>query len=148
MLQDRYGNNVSTSSQAARDAYVDAVDRLLASDAGVEDAFQRAIDEDPQFGLAYIGLARNYQMRGEAQRVPECVERALAVKDNVSDQETRHIAAMSLLLQGKIRDAVPAIRSHLKDYPRDAVVAQTCMGVFGLIGFSGQPGREAEQLAF
>ena len=45
-------------------------------------------------------------------------------------------------------DAYTAIRAHVEAHPRDAVVAQTCTSVFGLIGFSGQPGREAEMLAF
>jgi len=31
---------------------------------------------------------------------------------------------------------------------RDALLAQTCTSVFGLIGFSGKPGREAEMLAY
>ena len=36
----------------------------------------------------------------------------------------------------------------LGEHPRDVMIAQTCMGVFGMIGFSGRRGREAEQLAF
>ena len=44
--------------------------------------------------------------------------------------------------------AYAAIRAHADTWPRDALVAQTCSSVFGLIGFSGQPGREAETLAF
>jgi hypothetical protein len=44
--------------------------------------------------------------------------------------------------------AYAALRRHLEDYPTDALAVQTCVGVFGLIGFSGKRGREAEQLAF
>ncbi|MEM7216043.1 MAG: tetratricopeptide repeat protein [Pseudomonadota bacterium] len=148
MYEDRYGNPVSTSSQAARDHYVDAVDGLLAAFEGVEEAFQRAIDEDPDFILAHIGLSRQHQMRGATALSRKSVETALEISRHVSNHEKSHINAMSLLLQGKIPAAIKAIRSHITEYPRDAVVAQTCMGVFGLIGFSGQPGREAEQLAF
>jgi tetratricopeptide (TPR) repeat protein len=34
------------------------------------------------------------------------------------------------------------------EHPRDALIAQTCTNIYGLIGFSGQPGREAELLAY
>ena len=34
------------------------------------------------------------------------------------------------------------------DWPRDALVAQVCTNIFGLIGFSGEPGREAALLAY
>ena len=40
-----------------------------------------------------------------------------------------------------------AVKEHLAQYPRDAMVLAPCTGVFGLIGFSGRPGREAELLA-
>ena len=36
-MEDRYGLELSTSSAAARDAYVEAIDRMLAADGQVED---------------------------------------------------------------------------------------------------------------
>jgi len=41
-----------------------------------------------------------------------------------------------------------AVKEHLATYPRDAMMLAPCTGVFGLIGFSGRAGREAELLAF
>jgi hypothetical protein len=55
---------------------------------------------------------------------------------------------MDLLTSGKVPTAYKAMRAHLIDYPRDAMLAHISTGVFGLIGFSGQPGREAELLAY
>src|SRR5581483_11103640 len=40
-----------------------------------------------------------------------------------------------------------AIKEHIATYPRDAFALAPCAGVFGLIGFSGRPDREAELLA-
>ncbi len=148
MLEDRYGNPLSTTSQEARDAYVDAVDRFLAAEPGVEEAFQRAIDADEGLALAHIGLAREYQMRAQKTSIKESLARARAAATSLTDREAAHVNALGLLLEGKVPAAYAAIRAHLADYPRDAMISQTCMGVFGLIGFSGQPGREAEQLAF
>ena len=58
MLRDRYDNVLSTQSQAARDHYVDGLDRFLVARAGVEAAFEAAIDADDGFALAHLVLAR------------------------------------------------------------------------------------------
>lgn len=147
MLQDRYGNDLSTQSDAARDAYVDGVDRFLAMQSGVDDAYDRAIAADPGFALAHIAKARQAQMKGDRDTLVSHLGEARSAS-NVTAQEAAHINALGLLLEGKGAEAYTAIRAHLADHPRDAMIAQTCIGVFGLIGFSGQPGREAEQLAF
>ncbi len=148
MLEDRYGNILSTTSQPARDAYVDAVDRFLAADGGIEEGFQKSIDADENFALAHLGLARIHQMFARKSLIEEPLARARAGVEHLTRRERGQINAIGLLLDGTGPDAYKAIRSHLVDFPRDAMVAQTCMGVLGLIGFSGQPGREAEQLAF
>ncbi len=147
MLQDRYGNTLSTSSAVARDAYVDGVDRFLAMQSGVDDALDRAIAEDPTFALARMAKARQCQMKGDKAGIAEHLGVARSAP-SVSHQEAAHINALGLLLEGKGPEAYKAIRAHVADHPRDVMIAQTCIGVFGLIGFSGQPGREAEQLAF
>lgn len=147
MLEDQYGNALSTSSMVARDAYVAGVDLFLSAQSGVDDAFDRAIAEDPNFALAHTAKARQAQMRGERDVVVAHVAKARASTD-VTSKEASHVNALALLMEGKGPEAYKAIREHLSDHPRDVMIAQTCIGVFGLIGFSGQPGREAEQLAF
>jgi hypothetical protein len=58
MLEDRYGNALSTALPAARDAYVDGVDRFLSAAPGAVDASEAAVAADPAFALAHVGLAR------------------------------------------------------------------------------------------
>ncbi len=148
MLTDRYGNDVSTPSQEACDAYIHAVDLFLAAQAGVAEAFQAAIEADEGLALAYLGLAREYQSRGMRSHIPAPLGKARICVVGGTDREISQVHALGLLLEGKTVEARAAILEHLALYPRDAMVAQACMGVFGLIGFSGLPGREADQLAF
>lgn len=147
MLEDRYGNALSCASAAARDAYVDAVDHMLAGEDGVEAAFDRALAAEPGFALAHIGIARHRQIRGDAKGTAAPLAAARAAR-GLTVREAAQIELLGMLMEGRGAAAYPLIRAHLADHPRDALVAQTCVGVFGLIGFSGQPGREAEQLAF
>lgn len=58
MLQDRYGNDLTTDSADARDAYVEGMDRFLAAAPDVEAAFQQALAADPDFALAHVAVAR------------------------------------------------------------------------------------------
>lgn len=148
VFQDRYDNSLSTSSALARDAYIDAVDRFLSAEEGALEGFQKAIEADPDFALAYAGLARCHQILGNVQEARTIVQHAEACGQPETTREQSHLNALGLLVRGKVPAAYAAIRAHCAEYPRDAMVAQTCTGVFGLIGFSGQPGREAEQLAF
>lgn len=148
MLADRYGNPLSTTSAAARDAYQDGLDRYLGAEAGVEEAFTAALAEDGDLALAHLAIARNRQVQGRGREAREPLAAARALTDRVSDQERAQIAIIGMLLDGQPAEAFAATLAHLADHPRDVVVAQPCVGVFGLIGFSGRPGREAEMLAF
>ncbi|GJL81197.1 MAG: tetratricopeptide repeat protein 38 family protein [marine bacterium B5-7] len=148
MLEDRYGNKLSTMNQAARDAYVNAVDRLFAAADGVEEAFRSSIKADPDFALAYLGLARHYQMRGMGSLIAEPLAMARSAAAQSTTRESALIDAFGFLLEGKGNEAYRMLRTHLETWPRDAFAAQPCVGIFGLIGLSGRAGREAEQLAF
>ena len=148
MLFDAYENSISTLSNEARDAYDLGVHRFLGAEPGVETAFQSAIDADEGFALAHIGLAREMQLRGQPSRLGASLNRALELASNISDREQSHLHISALLLEGESSAARTAVYEHVKNWPKDVLIAQMCTSVFGLIGFSGLPGREAEQLAF
>jgi hypothetical protein len=147
MLEDRYGNALTTGSPAARDAYVAGVDRLLSGDAGIVAAFEDAVAADEGFALGHIALARTLQVQGRGSEVKAPLERGLALTAGTTSREQSHIAIFQQILTGRGGAAIPAILEHLKAWPRDAMVLAPITGVFGLIGFSGKAGREAEQLA-
>ena len=148
MLEDRYGFALSTASASARDAYAEGMDLFLGANTGAEQAFARAALEDPSFALAHAGRARALQLRGRGREAAEAMAEARAGANGCSAREAGHLNALGLLIDGDGPGAYAAILAHLGDWPRDAMVAQPCCGVFGLIGFSGRAGREAEQLAF
>ena len=58
MLTDRYGLLVSTTSSAARDAYVEGCEAKLTMYPGAIEAFDRAIAADPSFALYLISAQR------------------------------------------------------------------------------------------
>lgn len=148
MLKDHYDNALTTGSAAARDAYVDGLQRHLAGQAGAVAGFERAVAEDPGFALGWSGLARVVQVAGDMTRARQATARARALAAGLTTREAGHVNALGLLIETPGPAAYAAVRAHVDAFPRDALVAQTCSSVFGLIGFSGQPGREAEMLAY
>ncbi|MEM7236798.1 MAG: tetratricopeptide repeat protein [Pseudomonadota bacterium] len=148
MLRDRYDNDISTSSAAARDQYVTAVDGFLAGAGGIVAEFQKVTELDPDFALGHSGLARARMVWGDGAGARQAMVTARSKASGLPTQEAAHIDAMGMLVEGKMPAGYRAIRAHVAEYPRDVMLAQTCTSIYGLIGFSGQPGREAELLAY
>lgn len=148
MLTDRYGLPISTASASARDAYVAGADCVLSAEAGAEAHLARAIEADPDFALAHIALARAHFVIGNVAEARPAAARARDLAGRTTARERGHIDTLAMAIEGKPVEAFAATKEHLKDYPRDALVAAPATGVFGMIGFSGRQEREDEQVAF
>lgn len=148
MMEDRYGNPLTTRSQAACDDYCEGLDLFLAAQPGGIERLQRAVATDDQFAIARADLARALQIVAQPQQAREHIAAAMALTNGLTRQEAQHLAIMAQLVGGDNTAAFALIQDHLQDYPRDVMAVQPCCGVFGLIGFSGRVGREAENLAF
>ncbi|NRB33552.1 MAG: tetratricopeptide repeat protein [Rhodobacteraceae bacterium] len=147
-MQDHYGNKVSTASNDAVTGYDRGVYLFLSGTHGAAEAFGQAIAADDGFALAHAGQARALMMGGDMAGSKAAIARADALAPGVTPREQAHIAAFVHLLSGRPADAMATVRAHVQEHPRDAMVAQLCTSVFGLIGFSGKTGREAELLAY
>src|SRR5262245_64060032 len=148
MLQDRYGFGVTTASSEARDAYVAGVDLSLSANRGAEGEFRRAIACDAGLAVAYAALARTLQIEHKPEEAKAVVARARELASILPHRERSHVNALATVVDGGSVAGRAAVKEHLATYPRDAMVLAPCTGVFGLIGFSGRAGREAELLAF
>lgn len=150
MLRDRYDNALSTVSQAARDGYDAAMDAVLAGAPDMVSRFEAVVAEDPAFALGHAGLARARLVTGDGPGAKTAIDAATTAAEagGADARERAHVEVHGLMLAGRAADALAAVRAHVVEHPRDALVVQTSTTVFGLIGFSGIAGREAEQLAF
>lgn len=145
MPADRYGLELSTASQAARDAYIEGVDLFLSANAGSEAAFGRAIAADADFALAHAALGRTQQLYAKIDAAKSSVARARELSARLPRRERANLEMLATLVDGKGPAPLAFALEHLKEFPRDVMVLAPCTGVFGLIGFSGRSGRELEQ---
>lgn len=146
MLKDRYGLGLSTTSEDALEAYGRGLDLFLAGQAGVEGAFLQAVAADPGFTAAHVALARHHQSFGRMAEARASLAAARACDRRLTPREAAQLEIFAHLIEGRPAQGHDLIRAHIRTYPRDALVAQTLLGVFSLIGFSGRAGREAEHL--
>ena len=146
--RDNYGNVISTASPVAQENYDRGVHLFLGAEYGAVEAFQAAVDADPGFALGHAALARAAMMAARMPMAKAAIAEARTLAETASRRERQHVNAIALLLGGKPQETRNAVIAHVHDYPRDALVAQMCASVFGVIGFSGQVGREAELLAY
>ena len=142
MLRDRYGLSLSTTSSAARDAYVEGCDAKLTMYPGAIEAFDRAIAAAPRFALAHATKAHALLERGNAVAARAAMAAANALVGDVSEREASHIAFIDLLVAGNTEAALSALRTHLDTWPRDVLVLATTAFTNGLIGSSGRVGQK------
>jgi tetratricopeptide (TPR) repeat protein len=147
-FKDSYENEITVASQSALDHYDQGVYQFLGAGYGAVEAFQSAIEIDNDFALGHAALARALMMAGQMPQAKEEISKAQQLGQKLDKRQRQHIECMSLVLSGQSQKARPYIKSHVTEFPRDALVAQLCASIYGLIGFSGEVGREAELLAY
>ena len=142
MLTDRYELPLSTASSVARDAYVQGCEAKLTMYPGAIEAFDRAIAADPGFALAHAARAHALLDRGDGAAARASIATANAFAAGLSAREVSHIAFFDVLTTGDTEAALAALYTHLKAWPRDAVVLGTTAFTNGLIGSSGRAGQK------
>ena len=146
-MEDRYGLSLTSTSSRAVEAYRAGVDRILLAAHGADRAFEEALAADPGFALAAIGLARAHQIFGRIPEAQAAGQRARGLTSGLTRREQQHVAAIGRLLDGDARGALAAVRAHLGEFPRDALVLSLAVGAFGLVAFSGRVDHNALLLA-
>src|ERR1700704_3738252 len=101
MLADRYDLPLSTTSVAARDAYVQGCDLALTLYPGALEAFDRAIAADPRFALAHAGKAQVLMREGNVAPARTALAAAKDVAAGVPAREASHIAFLELVFAGR-----------------------------------------------
>jgi eukaryotic-like serine/threonine-protein kinase len=96
---------------------------------------KRAIELDPNFAMAYAGLAVEYGNLGQASLAADNARKAYDLRDRVSERERYRISALYFqYATGEVEKATEAYELWAKSYPRD-MVAHTNLGVlYSLLG--------------
>jgi serine/threonine protein kinase/tetratricopeptide (TPR) repeat protein len=92
------------------------------SDAEAIPFLKRALELDPNFAIAYAGLAVNYSNLGQASLSAEYAKKAYDLRDRVSEREQYRISALYFQnVTSEVEKATEAYELWAKSYPRDMV---------------------------
>jgi len=118
---DRGVGQITTSSIEAYRYYSDGMKYNNKGDyRGSVPFFEKAVAIDPEFAMAYQGMAVAYLNLGYTTKVREYIQRALDLSERVSDRERYRILGSFYLLSEKTYDkAIEACEKLLRLYPED-----------------------------
>lgn len=126
MLQDRYGNTVSTSSNAALAHYDEALLLMRLYEGDPITALDDAITQDPGFTAAWAARAAILILQADRAYLPEA-ERSIAegLARGGTEQERAQLAACRDWASGRTIKGVEAFTAIAQQNPRDLVSLQS-----------------------
>ncbi|MFZ1917926.1 MAG: winged helix-turn-helix domain-containing protein [Terriglobales bacterium] len=79
--------------------------------------FQRAVELDPNFAMAYLQLGISYYTLGEGGRAPECFAKAFSLREHASEREKLQIdSAYYGNVTGEIYKAIQSLEEVIEIY--------------------------------
>ena len=146
-FEDLYGLPISTQSEPAARAYRQGIELMLSAWPGASEAFDLAIERDPDFALAHAARSRLHLIYAE---MPAAQEKATAARRlaarNATEREKSHVEILALTTEGQSARALENTLAHLEDWPRDALIMSLPLGAFGLFAFSGMQGHDSARV--
>ena len=116
MLTDCFGNQLTTSTGLARDNYDIGLRAFLSANYGAQEAFSQAVEADPNFALAYLGLARSFMGSGQLAEARKSIEKAKNVLELSTDREKSHFLCCELIVLGAAKKAREAVHRHVSEW--------------------------------
>jgi serine/threonine protein kinase/tetratricopeptide (TPR) repeat protein len=96
---------------------------------------KRAIELDPNFAMAYVGLAVECSNLGRASQAAENARKAYDLRDRVSERERYRISAFYFqYVTGEVERATEAYELWAKSYPRDMVPHANLGLIYSVLG--------------
>jgi eukaryotic-like serine/threonine-protein kinase len=96
---------------------------------------KRAIELDPNFAMAYVGIAVEYSNLGQASLAADNARKAYDLRERVSDREQYRISAFYFqYVTGEIEKATEAYQLWGKSYPRDIVPHGNLGSLYAALG--------------
>ena len=133
VLKDLKGRspNVLTTSVPALRAYDEALE--LSRSGKEQDAakkFEEAIEDDPNFALAYSKLALSYHSLGFDDKAEQASRRAVTLSDNLPSQEKYRIEANNAAIMNDTAKAISAYEKLTQANPDDIDAQLALAGLY------------------
>ncbi len=143
MFHDLSGDRISVANDAARLAWNDTLEAMLAHAAATPEHLARTLAADSGFALAHaakglmlLSLARP-ELTGAARECLALARRSIANR-SVTVRETGFADALGLWLSDKPRQAAQTLEALLVDHPQDVLALKLSHGIRFMLGDQGE----------
>ena len=83
--------------------------------------YKRATELDPNFAVAWLGLGLQYSNTSQPGLAADCLSKAFALSDRVSEDERARITYFYYqIVTGELEKAIEAQEAYVRSYPREA----------------------------
>jgi eukaryotic-like serine/threonine-protein kinase len=141
----------TTSSLEALEAYSHGERAFREKGPDALPHYQRAIELDPNFAMAYAAVGELYAFLGEPARATQYYTKAFELRQHANERERLSIeAAYYKEVSGELDKAARVYQEEVENYPRDAIAHADLAGIYsaeGLWGKAAEVDAEAVRLA-
>ena len=96
--------------------------------------YQRAIELDPNFAMAYARLGTVYLNLGQSELSEENRKRAFELRDRASEREKLYITSHYYADSGQLEKGLTALELYKQTYPHDSVPYNNLANIYSQLG--------------
>src|ERR1700682_38840 len=147
-LRGQLGESLSTvqkydmSLSQATTSSLDALKALSLGDAkhnggdelGAVPNYQRAIEIDPNFAMAYARLGTIYNNLGQTQLSEQNRQKAFELRDRASEREKLYIMSHYYADSGQLDKGITTYELYIQTYPRDSIPYNNLAVIYNELG--------------
>jgi tetratricopeptide (TPR) repeat protein len=160
VLRPKLGESLSSVQKFARpleDATTSSLEALQAfseghrvkfakGDADAIPFYERALNLDPNFAMAYFTLGISYDNTGRPSLAAKSLRKAFELSDRVSEHERYQIScAYYMVVTGERLRAIQQYKLFIQEYPNDAIAHNNLGVVYGELGQHEQAVAEVRE---
>jgi tetratricopeptide (TPR) repeat protein len=96
--------------------------------------YQRAIEIDPNFAMAYARLGAVYNNLGQTQSSEQNRQKAFELRDRASEREKLYITSHYYADSGQLDKGITALELYRQTYPRDPIPFNNLAAIYNRLG--------------
>jgi eukaryotic-like serine/threonine-protein kinase len=96
--------------------------------------YQRAIEIDPNFAMAYARLGAVYNNLGQTQSSEQNRQKAFELRDRASEREKLYITSHYYADSGQLEKGITALELYRQTYPRDSIPFNNLAAIYNRLG--------------
>jgi eukaryotic-like serine/threonine-protein kinase len=132
---DKPLSEATTSSLEALEALTMGDDKHWHGDeTGALPHYQRAVELDPNFAMAYARLGAVYNNLGQTEQSEQNRQKAFELRDRASEREKLYITSHYYGDSGQVEKGITALELYRQTYPRDALPYGNLSSIYNQFG--------------